>query len=276
MFPGAKAAKTCSATTRSSRIGRSRWRSLPGHDGWTYGAAQSVFAASPDRVFVLQRGELPVLERPATQRLRDVAPSLEYPVFRLPIRSATVASPPAGGAAGAMPPDGLKAWQDAGGVLGVDARWEHCILVFDRNGNIVEDWTQWDSMLARPHAVYVSPYDPDEHVWIVDDFRHAIFKFTNDGKRLVQTIGTVQRARRRRDALLPPDVHGVAARRHVLRRRRLREHARREVRRERQVPHGLGRERHAAERDAARLLEQRARHRRRSAHAARVRQRPRE
>ena len=45
-------------------------------------------------------------------------------------------------------------------------------------------------MLARPHAVYVSPYDPDKHVWIVDDFRHAIFKFTNDGKRLVQTIGT--------------------------------------------------------------------------------------
>ena len=164
---------------------------LPGHQGWTYGAAQSVFAASPDRVFVLQRGELPALERPATQRLRDVGPSLEYPVFRLPIRSATVASPPAGGAAGAMPPDGLKAWQEQGGVLGVDARWEHCILVFDRNGNIVEDWTQWDSMLARPHAVYVSPYDPDKHVWIVDDFRHAIFKFSNDGKRLVQTIGTV-------------------------------------------------------------------------------------
>src|SRR5262245_12043719 len=76
---------------------------LPGHDGWTYGAAQSGFAASPDRVFVLQRGELPALERPPTQRLRDIGPSLEYPVFRLPIRSATVASPPAGGAAGAMP-----------------------------------------------------------------------------------------------------------------------------------------------------------------------------
>jgi len=45
-------------------------------------------------------------------------------------------------------------------------------------------------MLARPHAVYVSPYDPDRHVWIVDDFRHAIFKFSNDGKRLIQTIGT--------------------------------------------------------------------------------------
>ena len=163
---------------------------LPGHAAWTYGAGQSVFAVSPDRVFVLQRGELPVLERPATRRVRDIGASLEFPVFRLPVRDATVASPPAGGAAGAMPPDGLKAWQEQGGVLGVDARWEHCILVFDRNGNIVEDWTQWDSMLARPHAVYVSPYDPEQHIWIVDDFRHAIFKFTNDGKKLVQTIGT--------------------------------------------------------------------------------------
>jgi streptogramin lyase len=163
---------------------------LPGHEAWTYGAAQSVFAESADRIYVLQRGELPLLERPATERLRDVGASLTFPVFRLPFRDATVASPPAGGAAGQMPADGLKAWQDEGGVLGVDARWEHCILVLDRDGNIVESWTQWDAMLARPHAVYVSPYDPDKHVWIVDDFRHAIFKFTNDGRELVQTIGT--------------------------------------------------------------------------------------
>ena len=163
---------------------------LPGHDAWTYGAMQSVFAESPDRIYVLQRGELPQLDRPATRRLPDVGPSLTFPVFRLPLRDATVASPPAGGAAGAMPADGLKAWQDEGGVLGVDARWEHCILVLDGAGNVVEVWTQWDAMLARPHAVYVSPYDPDRHVWIVDDFRHAIFKFTNDGRELVQTIGT--------------------------------------------------------------------------------------
>jgi hypothetical protein len=163
---------------------------LPGHDKWTWGAMQSVFAESPDRIFVLQRGELPLLERPETRRLRNVAPSLQFPVFRLPFRDATVASPPGGGGAGQMPADGLKAWEDEGGVLGTDARWEHCILVFDRDGNIVESWTQWDSMLGRPHAVYVSPYDPDRHVWIVDDYRHAIFKFTNDGRELVQTIGT--------------------------------------------------------------------------------------
>ena len=32
---------------------------VPGNSAWTYGAAQSVFAESPDRVFMLFRGELP-------------------------------------------------------------------------------------------------------------------------------------------------------------------------------------------------------------------------
>jgi DNA-binding beta-propeller fold protein YncE len=62
-------------------------------------------------------------------------------------------------------------------------------VVIDRNGHIIETWKQWDKMLRRPHSVYISPYDPQKHVWVVDDYRHAIFKFTNDGKTLLQTIG---------------------------------------------------------------------------------------
>jgi len=45
-------------------------------------------------------------------------------------------------------------------------------------------------MFQRPHAVYINPYDPEKHVWVVDDYAHAIFKFTHDGKQLVQTLGT--------------------------------------------------------------------------------------
>ena len=44
----------------------------------------------------------------------------------------------------------------------------------------------------------------------------------------------------RRDALRPAHRHRVAARRHVLRERRLHQHARRQVRQERQVPHDVG------------------------------------
>ena len=190
IFPGRKGGQDISGHYEVVADWPQPLAQLPGHDDWTFGSMQSVFAETPDRVFVLQRGELPALERPATRRLDDVAPSLSFPVFRLPFRDATVASPPAGGGAGEIPADGLQAWIDAGNRLGIDARWEHCVLVFDRNGTIVEAWTQWDAMLARPHAVYISPYDPAKHVWIVDDFRHSIFKFTNDGREIVQTIGT--------------------------------------------------------------------------------------
>ena len=37
---------------------------LPGHEQWTYGGARSVFAESPDRVFLLGGGELPNIKRP--------------------------------------------------------------------------------------------------------------------------------------------------------------------------------------------------------------------
>ncbi len=48
-------------------------------------------------------------------------------------------------------------------------------------------------MLRHPHAIYINPWDPEKHVWIVDDHNQALFKFTHDGKQLVQTIGTVGR-----------------------------------------------------------------------------------
>jgi peptidylamidoglycolate lyase len=73
--------------------------------------------------------------------------------------------------------------------LGIDARWEHCLIVVDADGNITEEWTQWDHLFRRPHSVSINPYDPDKHVWVVDDRQHAVYKFSNDGQTLVQTLG---------------------------------------------------------------------------------------
>ncbi len=157
---------------------------LPGHEKWTWGAGQSVFAESPNRVFILQRGELPNLERPKQIKLPQLGPNIEFPIGRLPWRDATSTSPP-----GALERDGRVGDDSDVGKAGDDFRWEHCIVVIDANGTVVEDWTQWDKMLRRPHAVYISPYDPEKRVWVVDDYRHAIFIFSNDGKRLLQTIG---------------------------------------------------------------------------------------
>ncbi|HEY7441238.1 MAG TPA: hypothetical protein VH701_02370, partial [Vicinamibacterales bacterium] len=96
--------------------------SLPGHEGWTFGAGQSVFAESPNRVFVLQRGELPALGRPKTTRLPQLGPSIEFPIGRLPWRDATSASLPGNGGTGQIAEDGIKAWEARGNKMGVDAR----------------------------------------------------------------------------------------------------------------------------------------------------------
>jgi DNA-binding beta-propeller fold protein YncE len=163
---------------------------LPGHQGWTFGAGQSIFAESPDRVFVLQRGELPELPAAGTLQTRKVAPSIVFPIFRMPLRDTTVASMPTNGAAGVVVETAVDHWRSRGYQEGVDARWEHCIIVLDREGRVAEAWTQWDAMLQLPHYVTISPYDPEKHVWIVDDHKHVIHKFTHDGKTKVQTIGT--------------------------------------------------------------------------------------
>jgi hypothetical protein len=166
---------------------------LPGHEEWTQGAAQGIFAENPNRVYLLARGELPNLKRPGTTKLPQLGPSVQFPIAGLPWRSATQTALPGAGGTGGDPAKGFEIWRD--GVqpprqLGVDARWEHCLIVVDAQGNIVEQWTQWDKIFKRPHSVYISPYDPEKHVWVVDDHVHAIYKFTNDGKQLVQTIGT--------------------------------------------------------------------------------------
>ena len=41
-----------------------------------------------------------------------------------------------------------------------------------------------------PHKIKISPYDPQRHAsGSVNDSRHVIYKFTNDGKQLMQTLG---------------------------------------------------------------------------------------
>jgi hypothetical protein len=160
---------------------------VPGNEKWTWGAGQSVYAESPDRIFVLERGELPNIKRPQTKKLDAFGPSILFPTGRLPWRDATVSSPPAAGGTGQDPKDGMRLYY---GKLGVDANWENCIVVVNSKGDIIERWTQWDKILKRPHFVTINPYDPEKHVWVVDDHMHAIYKFTHDGKQLVQTIGT--------------------------------------------------------------------------------------
>ena len=138
----------------------------PLHEDYGWGRTSAIFAESPDRVFVFQSGELPRLSNPIG-------------AGELPIRPA---------AAENNSPDGCPCpiSQAETGKVG---RWEHILMIFDREGNLVDSWEQHNERFVRPHAVKISPYDPDRHVWIVEDGAHMIYKFTNDGERLVMSIG---------------------------------------------------------------------------------------
>src|SRR5499426_4150675 len=134
---------------------------LPGHEKWTYGGARGIFAESPNRVFLLGGSELPKMARPQNRYLTDVGPNVQFPIAGLPWRNANSASPPGAGGSGQDPARGMDLWRGSSQPyreLGVDSRWEHCLIVVDAQGNIIEQWTQWDKMFKRPHSVYVSPY----------------------------------------------------------------------------------------------------------------------
>src|SRR3979411_3329365 len=49
---------------------------LPGNEQWTWGAGQGIYAENPERVFLLFRGELPNIKRPATKQLTDFGPGV--------------------------------------------------------------------------------------------------------------------------------------------------------------------------------------------------------
>ena len=67
------------------------------------------------------------------------------------------------------------------------------LVVVDRDGNVVENWSQWDSTFNKPHQVYISPYDTERHVWVVErgggrGVHMQVLKFTNDGSELVMRL----------------------------------------------------------------------------------------
>ena len=68
------------------------------------------------------------------------------------------------------------------------------LVVVNRKRGRRETVTKWDSILNKPHQVYIQPYDPERHVWIVErgagrGAHMEVLKFTNDLKQLVMRLG---------------------------------------------------------------------------------------
>jgi sugar lactone lactonase YvrE len=152
------------------------------HDGWTWGSTGAVYAETPDRIWIAQRGELPLPS--------GASPWTPYGALTPP-RQATGNT------------DGLSATCETVAKRGWERRWHHSVFIVDRNGKMVGEWPHLEKMFAAdpcgrgPHKIKMSPYDPQKHVWIIDDQLHVIWKFTYDGK-LVMTLGTT--GKRGRDA----------------------------------------------------------------------------
>ncbi len=132
--------------------------------GHIIGSTAGIWAESPDRVIIFNRGCLPELK-------------------------ATGGG--GGGGGGAFIPERNASGYDLSQKDPTrHPRWDHVVSVVDRNGKLIESWEQHNKLFVRPHRILVSPYDPERHVWLVDDGAHAIYKFTRDGKKLVMTVGT--------------------------------------------------------------------------------------
>jgi hypothetical protein len=127
--------------------------------GYVLGSQGGIFAESPNRIFLASRGELKL---PAT-----VPPGFNgfWGSIVLPAQANANAQLP---------------------------EIHNSIMIVDAAGNLTESWTQWDHLFADgrgPHSIRINPHDPERHVWVIDDYHHQIFEFTNDGKSLLRTIG---------------------------------------------------------------------------------------
>ena len=91
----------------------------------------------------------------------------------------------------------IAAWGDRafpGGAASFERRpvSSNFLVAVDGDGNLTENWAQWDSILNIPHQIYISPYDPERHIWVSErggnGVHEQILKFSNDGSRLVMQI----------------------------------------------------------------------------------------
>jgi sugar lactone lactonase YvrE len=55
-----------------------------------------------------------------------------------------------------------------------------CVVVFDREGQMLGSWGA--GLFKRPHGISIGP---DDAIYCVDDWGHAVHKFTTDGKLLM-------------------------------------------------------------------------------------------
>jgi hypothetical protein len=135
------------------------WHKPFSQPGFAFGGNSGVFAESPNRIFIAQRGETK-LPDPVPQGFAGYAGSIKLNVLNA-----------------------------------VDRRvWQNCLYTVDGDGRVKERWTQWDRLCEGssgpgPHRVRISPYDPQKRVWVINETFNQIYVLSNDGSKLLMTLG---------------------------------------------------------------------------------------
>ena len=127
-------------------------------DGFSWGGTSGVYVESTERIFVLQRGETQ-LPNPVPSEYTNFAGSLGWNVLR-----------------------------------GRGRVWQNCLYVINADGELLEVWDQWDHLFTGtdgpgPHRIRMSPYDDEKRLWLIDETGHIIYVFSNDGDKLLMTLG---------------------------------------------------------------------------------------
>lgn len=127
-------------------------------EGFSWGGNAGVYAQSSDRIFFLQRGE--------TELPNPIPP--DYTNF-----------------------PGSMGWNV---LRGRGRVWRNCIYVVNSEGEVLEVWDHWDHLFTGtngpgPHRLRMSPYDPENRLWLIEETGHIIYVFSNDGDELLMTLG---------------------------------------------------------------------------------------
>jgi hypothetical protein len=116
-------------------------------DGWTINA-ETMYAESPDRIIAVGRG----------------THKSPWTTFWGPAAFRNLGKP--------IPP--------------AEQKQQRMIVVYNRQGKVVESWDQWSPLLVDVQLVQENPYDPEHHIWIATD--ESLVELTRDGKTHVKTI----------------------------------------------------------------------------------------
>lgn len=127
--------------------------------GFAFGGNSGIWAESPDRIIIAQRGET---------RLPFPVPD-DFPGF-----------------AGAL---GINVLTDTN-----RRTWQNCLYVVNGDGEPIEIWDHLDYLCADsegpgPHRIRINPYDPEQKIWLINETFHQIYVIANDGSEVVATYG---------------------------------------------------------------------------------------